>query len=129
MLTPSPTPRDAAGHHNVQLGERFVLTLGELVELKADGGTAAIWFREVRDDSRCPKDVVCVRAGDATVVLTGVASNGESSAMEFTVGSTGTAIGAFAGYRVSVGELLPYPVSTTAISQDEYRVAVQVSQP
>lgn len=129
MLTPTPTPWDAAGHRVVRLGERFVLKVGELVELDMQGGAAGLRFGEVRGDSRCPKDVVCVRAGDATVVLRGVDPNGESTVMEFIVGGKENPTSAFAGYAVAVGELLPYPVSTAPISQDEYRVTVLVSKP
>lgn len=106
-----------------------MLKVGELVELEIDGGAASLRFGEVRGDSRCPKDVVCVRAGDATVVLRGVAPNGESIVMEFVVGGKETAASVFGGCAVAVVELLPYPVSTAPISQDEYRVTVLVSKP
>ena len=129
MLTPTPTPRDAAGHRVVRLGERFVLKVGEPVKLDLEGGTAGLWFGEVRGDSRCPKDVVCVRAGDATVVLRGVAPNGESTVMQFIVDGKESATNAFGGYAVAVVELLPYPVSTAPILQDEYRVTILVSKP
>jgi len=129
LPSPPPTPWDAGGYRAVQLGEKFVLKVGEAIELQIDGGTAVLQFAEVKGDSRCPKDVVCVRAGDAMAVLRDVAPNGESAVMEFVVDGRGAATAVFAGRTVAVAELLPYPVSTAPISQDEYRVTVVVSKP
>ena len=43
------------------------LRVGDTVQL--DGSGAALTFKAVQRDSRCPKDVRCIRAGEAVVVL------------------------------------------------------------
>jgi hypothetical protein len=55
------------GPAGIQLDQEFTLALGETVDVAQTG--LRITFREVRDDSRCPVDAVCLWAGNATVEL------------------------------------------------------------
>ena len=50
-----------------QLGEEFVLRLGESAEVEGSG--LSIRFAHVLEDSRCPPEAFCVWAGNATLVL------------------------------------------------------------
>ena len=49
----------------VEPGISFALAPGQTAEVKRSG--TRVTFRQVREDSRCPVDVTCVWAGDATV--------------------------------------------------------------
>ena len=51
----------------VEPGSSFSLPLGKTAVLK--GTDTRLTFKEVSQDSRCPTDVVCVWAGDATIAV------------------------------------------------------------
>ena len=123
---PTPTPWDAGGPRMVLPGDIFVLRLGDFVEVMTREGGAALRFKEVRNDSRCPRNVTCVRAGDATVVLTGVGPDGASMELALVVESGRESRGRFSGLGVRVMELLPYPESPGPIPQEDYAVTVVV---
>ena len=48
-------------------GVQFSLPVGQTAVLNANG--PRITFRQVREDSRCPIDAVCIWAGDAKIEL------------------------------------------------------------
>jgi hypothetical protein len=57
----------ASGHaRSANAGEAFALVPGELVQLP---DAATLRYLRVAQDSRCPPDVQCIRAGDADVVF------------------------------------------------------------
>jgi hypothetical protein len=91
-------------------------------------GEAAVTFVRVDGDSRCPGDVQCVWSGNAGVVVT--VRVGTQVSDERTLNthlephSTD-----FAGIRVRLDSLLPYPVSTRTIEPDEYLAYFTVSRP
>lgn len=49
-------------------GVAFSLPVGQTAAINGSG--TRITFRQVQNDSRCPTDVVCVWAGDATIEVT-----------------------------------------------------------
>ncbi|MEO8579476.1 MAG: hypothetical protein ABI469_04445 [Gemmatimonadales bacterium] len=51
----------------VDPGSSFTLPVGNTAALR--GTDTRLTFKEVSADSRCPTDVVCVWAGDATIVV------------------------------------------------------------
>jgi len=51
---------------SVALGQSFTMQPGERVTLP---GTATLRYVELVNDSRCPPDVQCIRAGDATLAF------------------------------------------------------------
>lgn len=51
----------------VEPGSSFTLPVGKTATLK--GTDTRLTFKEVSADSRCPTDVVCVWAGDATIAV------------------------------------------------------------
>ena len=84
-------------------------------------------------DSRCPKDVQCVTAGEAKVTLV-VDKGGASENMELTAkglcyeedgtcGSEATAM----GYRFKLLSLTPYPEQNVMPNPEDYVVRVEYS--
>lgn len=56
-------------------GIAFDLPVGKTAALTGNG--VRITFRQVKEDSRCPTDVTCIWAGDASIELT-ISRNGSS---------------------------------------------------
>jgi hypothetical protein len=56
-------------------GVAFELPVGKTAALNGNG--VRITFKQVQEDSRCPTDVTCVWAGDATIAVT-ISRNGSS---------------------------------------------------
>ncbi|MFI0352764.1 hypothetical protein [Actinomadura sp. 9N407] len=66
VLATACTEHDPRGG-NVRLRQVFALAIGDTARLQGTGLTVTL--RGVRDDSRCPEDVDCGWAGDATVIV------------------------------------------------------------
>lgn len=110
---------------SVALGESFTLQAGQ--EVAVDDGRLYIRLRGVSDDSRCPTDVTCVWAGDATVRL-GVRL-GRAMEQDREVHTTLDPKNiVFAEYRITLEALSPEPHSGTTISEDEYRARLRVER-
>ncbi len=123
----SPQPPDS-GETQAALDREFRLRLGQTALIEGTGFT--ISFTGVDEDSRCPKDVLCVRAGQATVTLA-VARGGHDLG---TINLTSPASDEFPGSQVIEAYILqlvnvePYPESSHAISWQDYIVTLVVSQ-
>lgn len=82
-------------------------------------------FRRVASDSRCPKNVQCVSAGEAVIALEGRILKGPIEPFEATVpgerADTDTAKAAvYDGYRIWVVRLEPYPVAGATTDTTSY---------
>jgi hypothetical protein len=92
-------------------------------------GKLQIKFALVESDSRCPKDVECVWAGNAAVRLrlssgkrarTVTLNTGRSSA--FSDETT------YQGYRLKLVNLAPYPRNARQITASDYKLTLSVSK-
>lgn len=85
-----------------------------------------IRFDTVPDDSRCPADVQCVWAGNATVRLT-VDSSGKAALVDLktSVAQPGSAFGT----RIELRRLGPYPTASQQPRQSDYVATLRVSSP
>lgn len=119
---PTATPDDTKDA--AILGEPFTLKVGQSANLAEVDLTLS--FISVTQDSRCPSDVTCIRAGDATIVLTVTAMNGERDELSLTLASNGEATAQSFDVAVTVSNLLPYPVSTSPIAPGDYQITVTV---
>jgi hypothetical protein len=85
-------------------------------------------FAGVESDSRCPSDVVCVWAGDATAnVVVELNCECDAAAIPLALHTglephSGTAY----GFRVELRSLLPYPNSASAIRPDGYSAWLKI---
>ncbi|ROO84559.1 hypothetical protein EDD29_2086 [Actinocorallia herbida] len=104
----------------VAAGREFTLAPGSSAALS--GASLTIAFTGVSADSRCPVDVDCVWAGDATIHLT--TSHGPLTLHTLTAASAGpTPLGP---YRLTLLSLLPEPHSDTPISPNAYRLRLRL---
>ena len=83
----------------------------------------AITFTDV-NESRCPKDVTCVWAGDAAVRLE---SGGEVLVLH-TNGSAGPSEGKLAGLTITLIEVKPEPVGSGEIRKADYLVTIRTAE-
>ncbi|MCE7065950.1 hypothetical protein [Dyadobacter sp. CY326] len=103
----------------------------QLTTIETSGADLKVDLREV-NDSRCPKDVVCIQMGSAKIKLT--VSDGVNQA-EVNVEYKGDKkadsqefILSGQKYALSVSEVLPYPISTQTPNIEDYKVSVTIEK-
>jgi hypothetical protein len=106
------------------VGQEFTLKAHETVEIAT--AYFVLSFLGVTQDSRCPSDVVCVRAGDVTVELSAISANGNSGTFTPTIDTAGEVTVRFDRYDIKMSNVQPYPVSTGTIEQKDYTINVLV---
>jgi hypothetical protein len=105
-------------------GEPFQLTYGD--EAETDGVT--IRFAEIVAESRCPRSVTCVWAGDAEIRLLLMKGDERQSLRLHTAGTAEMPSSASAmGLRIELVELVPYPETPERIPSNSYRVRLKVT--
>jgi GWxTD domain-containing protein len=110
----------------VRLGESFRLRVGEAARVEDAGIT--VTFQKVVSDSRCPKDVTCIQAGEAVVLLALDTEGGRSSVLELAVPPGGSSPAAtFESLRIAVVELQPQKESRRPIDPAAYVATLRVS--
>jgi hypothetical protein len=101
----------------------FSLGVGQ----EATHGVMRIVFDGVNEDSRCPSDVMCVWAGNAAVEI-GV-SFGMGPTTRYVLNTIGDpAFVDVGGYRITLIDLQPYPVSTSRIPPASYLATFRFQQ-
>jgi hypothetical protein len=104
-------------------GPEIVLQAGQEIQLR--GTPLRIAFLRVIGDSRCPRDVVCVWAGNGAVEL-GL-SLGKGPQQRFTLNtSVGAREAVLADFRVRLVELRPEPVSSSPTPPEDYAVRLRL---
>lgn len=89
-----------------------------------------VTFDRVRADSRCPMDVTCISAGDATVIVR-LASPGSGQAereLHTNPGSAGAAGTSYLAYAISLVALMPYPRTDRQIRPEDYVATLTVER-
>jgi hypothetical protein len=114
-LQPTPTVESA-----VRVGQPFDVRVGQTATIA--GRAVTVTFTGVENDSRCPIDVVCVRAGDATVLLSVRAASSAPVRLTLVIGAEDTPKDtAQAGDLAFTALVLsPAPVSTQKIEERDY---------
>jgi hypothetical protein len=100
------------------LDEQFQIKIGQTVNLGDDFSFA---FDSVPEDSRCPKNVVCIWSGNAAVALKfpdGI------QRLNTTQGSHAVI---YRDYSIELIQLAPYPESPGTISTDAYTATLKVT--
>lgn len=106
----------------IVLDQEFKLKIGE--SAKAREGLK-VEFDSVTEDSRCPKGVTCVWAGNAKVLLKVEKDAAKPANVELNTNINPRA-SRYMEYELSLKELKPYPESDTAIKTSDYEVTLTV---
>ena len=119
---PAPPPA------KFKLDRPFPLMVGQTAA-SAEVQGLKIKFEKVAADSRCPKDVQCISAGAADVVLT-LSKTGESETLTlpFTQTNGTSNVTDFKGHTVRVVGITPYKLKDKVIKPDEYSITLTVIQ-
>jgi hypothetical protein len=107
-------------------GYAYPVKLGETLHM-VDG--FSIEFTTVVSESRCPRNLTCVWAGDAVIQLT-ARSGGKSSVLELHTAGNGN-VARYEGWSIRLDELEPWPVTggqTFAITSGEYTARLFVER-
>jgi hypothetical protein len=89
------------------LNRDFKIKYGEEVTVKGEG--LKLKFDSPVDDSRCPRDVTCIWAGDAKIVISVRRGNGQQSKMELHTNGQFRQAGKYQRYVIKLVALDPYP--------------------
>ena len=110
----SSQPRNAAQPTTAALGREVVLNFGESVHIE---NGVALEFTTLAEESRCPKNVVCVWEGNARILLT-ARSPGATRVLELNTNSQYANSARFESCRIELRRLEPYPGSGTQTGAD-----------
>ncbi|HEU5012320.1 MAG TPA: hypothetical protein VFT66_07235 [Roseiflexaceae bacterium] len=123
---PEPTGSSSSAM-TVNPGQPFDLALGQSAHLASD--QFSVTFAQVIEDSRCPKGVECVWAGQV-VVMFDVSENGQtSSPIQLTLGGGrpgAKAAEQVAGHTVQLMAVEPYPQNGKKPAPADYTVTLEV---
>lgn len=110
----------------IVLEQEFKLKIGESAKSKPDG--LELKFDSVAEDSRCPKGVTCVWAGNARVLLKVKKDAAAPADVELNTNSNPKTAG-YLNYELRLKELRPYPESDVTINHSDYEVTLTVHKP
>jgi hypothetical protein len=122
-----PSPNAPAGGGNPPdpetAGLRVELAPGE--SYAAQGGNVAITFGAVREDSRCPRNVRCIWAGNAAIRLdlTGQGGDADTIILNSAIEPKQTV---YHGVTIGLEEVQPYPVAPGVMDPRRYRVVLRI---
>jgi len=107
-----------------ELGLPFPLKINQTALISPE--KLMLKLADVPQDSRCPSDVVCVWAGEATITLEAV-KGVQLKTFNLTVGAGSQNDSAdFAGYTITVVGLEPYPKASNPTKKSDYVATIQV---
>jgi hypothetical protein len=112
---------------SVRLGEAFELRAGESATITDE--LLVVTFERVSADSRCPSNVVCIRAGEGVAELTLRRLPSTAGHLTLKTDPIDESSGRFEGYVVTLDALQPYPVAGETIPAADYRARLVVSRP
>jgi hypothetical protein len=120
-MEPSPKPAVEA-----ELNVPFSLSAGQTAVLAQE--KLSVKFVGVLEDARCPIDMECISAGDATMAVQAEEDGKPSMLLSFTLygGPQGVA---YEGFGIHPQQLTPSRVSDRTIHPKDYRVLLLVDRP
>ncbi len=111
------------GKRVIVLEQEFKLKIGE--GAKAPGEGLKVEFDSVAEDSRCPKGVNCVWAGNAKIILKVKKDTGKPANVELNT-NINPKTSRYLEYELRLKELKPYPESNATIKSSDYEVTLTV---
>jgi hypothetical protein len=109
---------------DVRLDDSFELRPGETATVSGEGLTVS--FEGVPADSRCPVDVTCITAGDATVRLRARKAGLPDGEPELHT-NDGPHEASYDGYRIVLRKLEPLPRDGVTLTPGDYVATLVVS--
>jgi hypothetical protein len=116
----SPASGGPKGTDTVAVGKDFTLAPGQSAKLAKDDLT--VTFVKVTGDSRCPKGVSCVWAGDATVTV----SSGGTTTYDLHTGRASAQTVKISGHDVKLVGLTPQLQAGSTITPGDYRATLRI---
>jgi hypothetical protein len=114
------------GRKVIVLEQEFKLKIGE--SAKSTGEGLEIQFNSVAEDSRCPRGVNCVWAGNAKVLLKIKRDAGKPADVELNT-NINPKTSRYSEYELRLKELRPYPEADATIKSSDYEVTLTVHKP
>lgn len=111
------------GKRVIVLEQEFKLKIGESAKVPREG--LKVEFESVAEDSRCPKGVNCVWAGNAKILLKVKKDAGKPANVELNT-NINPKTSRYLEYELRLKELKPYPESNTTIKSSDYEVTLTV---
>ena len=108
----------------VELDREFDLRPGQNALVKIEG--LRIGFDSVIEDSRCPKGVDCIWAGQAKIRIKLSKPNNKPASVELSTLEPKKI--SYLGYQVSLVGLSPYPKASETINKNAYVATLAVSK-
>lgn len=125
---PANDPTDLPNRNVATLPTTISLAPGGSIEVER--ANLVIRFDSITADSRCPSEVQCVWAGEATAALTVGQLSGIMSAQLLSLSTTpGKDTATSYGKPLKLVSVTPPKVSTTAIPKSSYRIELLVGAP
>ncbi len=117
--------KQAPGYSTVKVDEVFEMKMSQSVEVKDAG--LKLTFTAVPADSRCPKGVNCIQEGDVKVTMAAVAGM-DNRNLEFVMKASqaSPASQTFAGYKIQLLSVMPYPEADKQIKKEDYVLKLAV---
>lgn len=112
----------------VHSGKQLKLRVGQRTVLK--GESLRIKFVAVSNDSRCPKNVTCVWAGNAEVLLEVGPRSGRGKSLKVNTNASRQLSdeGKYGRYTVKLLELSPHPLDGRKIAARDYTATLLISR-
>lgn len=119
--TSTPMDNNSPIMKTLAFGEAGSLKIGEGFTLQ--NSEVTFKFAEVNLDSRCPKGLNCIQAGEAQVT---VLVNGQPQRVTIDVDYKTTARVRIPGGTVEIASLAPYPEAEVKIKPEDRRLKIKV---
>ncbi|WBL25573.1 hypothetical protein [Zunongwangia sp. HGR-M22] len=110
----------------------FVTQIGLKIGQEFDNGDYKVILKKVISDSRCPKNVTCIWAGTAEVLIE--LKKGGISCREYLL-EIGSSVDLnlnnlpqLSNINLKVKSLSPYPETPIKIKEEDYRLLLQISE-
>ena len=107
----------------IVLEQEFKLKIGESAKSKPEG--LEVEFDSVAEDSRCPKGVNCVWAGNAKIILKVKKDAAKPANVELNT-NINPQTSRYLEYELRLKELRPYPESEATIKSSDYEITLTV---
>ncbi|MBS0425419.1 MAG: hypothetical protein JSR71_13625 [Proteobacteria bacterium] len=108
-----------------ELNLPFKLALGKTANI--NGTDLQFQFSDVTDDSRCPSDAVCVWPGQVVAVINVIRAGKAAEKITLTSPNAYPIVHELSGYKLELLGVQPYPLTSTAIKKQDYRVILRVT--